>query len=117
MASLSDLQGVYQPDSQETGFRLADIERAGQQAATGAEIGRERLLRNFSKFDLPNLLSAQGARGAFRSSATGNKREQLATGVQDQLGDIELGLANTQADLAANALVAQAGIQLGGQAY
>lgn len=92
---------------------LADIERQQQEATANAGIQTERLLRNFNRFDLPNLLSSQAAKGAYGSSATANKREALTMGVGDQVTDVEMGLAQTQAKLAAQALLAQSGIQLG----
>lgn len=113
MASLSDLASVYAPEGPETGFRLADIEQASNSLTNNAAIGRERTLRNFNQFDLPDLLSSQAARGAFNSSATDHKRSRLATGAADTLTDIDLGLASARANLATNALLAQTGIQLG----
>ena len=112
MASLADLQSVYAP-APPTGFTLADIEVQGQLAAGQAGIGRERVLRNFNKYDLPDLLSSQAARGAYNTSATEDKRERLATGAGDQLTDIEYALAQRQAELAANGLLAKTGIRLG----
>lgn len=147
MATLSDLAAVYAPPPP-AGFTLAGIEIAGQQAAASAAVGRERTQRNFgfatadanqakqraqrnfSQFDLPDLISGQAARGAFRSSATSRKTNRLQTGLNDsladiglnldrqrvgagdQLADIEMGLANTNAQLAAQGLFAQTGIRL-----
>lgn len=106
--------GVYNAGAQPAGFSLANIDLAGQQGEDQAAIGRERVLRNYSQFDLPDLLGAQAARGAFSSSATDNKRTRLGTAAGDSLTDISLGLASQQANLAANALLAQTGIRLGG---
>lgn len=147
MATLSDLAAVYAPPPP-AGFTLASIGIAGQQAANGAAVGRERTqrnfgfasadagqakqrtIRNFNQFDLPDLMSSQAARGAFHSSATTNKTNRLRTGMNDsladigtglerqrvgagdQLADIEMGLANTNAQLAAQGLFAQTGIRL-----
>ena len=147
MATLADLAAVYAPPPP-AGFALANIELARQQAGANAAIGRERTLRNFgfaqtdagtardrvqrnfSKFDLPDLISGQAARGALHSSATARKRDRLQTGMNDsladiglglerqrigagdQLADIETGLAQTNARLAAQGLLAQTGIQL-----
>lgn len=113
MASLADLVSVYAP-STPAGFSLADIDIAGTQAQNTADIARSRLTRNFGTFDLPDLISSQAARGAFHSSATQNKVRRLATGTADQLSNVELGLADQRAILAANALLAQTGIRLGG---
>lgn len=114
MASLADLADVYAPVGQEAGFTLADIELDTQFSKDNAKIASDRLLRNFSKFDLPTLLSSQAARGAFHSTATENKRTMLETGLTDQLSDVQFNLAREQAKLAANALLAQTGIRLGG---
>lgn len=113
MASLAELSQVYAPTRQEAGFSLADIELQSQASKNAAAINSERLLRNYNRFDLPALLGSQAARGAFYSSATANKRQQLSTGVGDQLSDIQYALANQQARLASNALLAQTGISLG----
>lgn len=113
MASLADLLSSFAP-KQPVAPVLANIRLQGQHAKTNAGIARQRLLRNFNQFDLPDLLSSQAARGAFASSATENKRTKLATGVGDELSDVALGLAQTQAQLAANALLAKSGISLGG---
>lgn len=113
MASLADLADVYGPTGQEAGFTLADIELQSQHGKDTARIATDRLLRNYNRFDLPSLLSSQAARGAFASSATDNKKALLQTGVGDQVSDIQLGLAYQQSRLAANALLAQTGIQLG----
>lgn len=113
MASLAELSQVYAPSGREAGFSLADIELQSQYGKNTAAISSERLLRNYNQFDLPALLGQQAARGAFRSSATTNKRTQMAAGVGDQLSDIQFALANQQARLASNALLAQTGISLG----
>lgn len=112
MATLADLMDIYQP-APPAGFQLANIDLQSTLAKNQAGVNQERVLRNFKQFDLPDLLGAQAARGAFYSSATQNKRNRLATGAGDQITDIQFGLANTQARLASNALLAQTGIQLG----
>lgn len=112
MASLADLQTIYTPNTP-AGFRLADIEVQGNLAAGQAGIGRERVLRDFNKFNLPGLLGSQAARGAYNSSATQMKREQLGNQAGDALTDIQFALAQRQAELASNALLAKTGISLG----
>lgn len=114
MATLVDLHRVYSPqNATPAGFRLADLAVQGNLAEGQAGIGRERVLRDFNKFNLPGLLGTQAARGAFHSSATDRKREQLAHGAGDQLTDIQFALGQRQAELAANALLAKTGIALG----
>lgn len=117
MASLLDLVSVYAPSGPEAGFVLADIERRKQVARDTAAIGSERITRDFTKFDLPELQGGQAARGAFNSSATLRKTSRLSNQAGDRLSDIAYGLANTEAELAANALLAQTGIRLGGSGY
>lgn len=117
MASLLDLVEVYAPKGPETGFVLADIERRQEVNKTTSGINRDRALRDYEKWDLPNLLGSQAARGAYNSSATINKRERAATGVSDKLFDITYNQANTEAELASNALLAQTGVRLGGSGY
>lgn len=112
MASLADLQTIYTPNTP-AGFRLADLEVKGHLAQAQAGIARERVLRNYHQFDLPGLLGSQAARGAFHSSATQQKQQQLATGAADTLTDIQFALGQQQANLSANALLAKTGISLG----
>lgn len=113
MASLADLQSVFQT-TRPAGFSLADIEVQGKLAAGRAGVQRERVLRDHNRFALPDLLTSQAARGAFYSSATDRKRQQLSLGAGDRLADIQFDLAAQQAGLAANALLAKTGIRLGG---
>lgn len=109
---MADLQTVFGTPPP-AGFSLAETDLQSTLATSQANVGRERVLRNFSKFNLPDLLSSQASRGAFRSSATNHKRDQLTAGAGDTLGDIQFGLANTNAQLASNALLAQTGFRLG----
>lgn len=112
MASLSDLMAVF-GSAPPAGFSLAETDIASTNNESMANIGRERVLRDFNKFQLPDLLGSQAARGAFHSSATRNKQDRLTTAVGDELGNIQLGLANANAQLASNALLAQTGFRLG----
>ncbi len=114
MASLGDLASVYAPVGQPAGFSLADIEIESQYSKDNAKLQSDRLLRNYSNFDLPAMLGSQAARGAFYSSGTTNRRSMLNSRLTDSLGDIQLNLAREQARLASNALLAQTGITLGG---
>lgn len=114
MPSLSDLAGVYAPSGPESGFLLAGIEQQRNEAVSGAGVSRERILRNYNRFDLPSMLSSQAARGAFNSSATENKQLRLATGAGDSLADVAMGLANTESRLASDALLAKTGVRVGG---
>lgn len=113
MASLADLGGVYGTQDP-TGFKLADIGLAGGLSSAQADLSKGRILRNFGQFSLPDLASSQAARGAFHSSGTRDKAGRLGLGVQDSLDDVTLGQNQYQANLAANALLAQTGISLGG---
>lgn len=113
MPSLADLGAVLTP-SEPTGFRLGQLELAGGIAQGEAEMQRGRILQDFTEFQLPQLMSSQAARGAGASSATWDKRRQLATGASRGLEDVEAGLARTQAGLAGNSLLAQTGISLSG---
>lgn len=109
---MADLQTVFGTPPP-AGFTLAETDVQSTLSNSQANIGRERVLRNFGKFNLPDLLSSQASRGAFHSSATRNKHDKLTTAAGDQLSDIEFGLANTQAQLASNALLAQTGFRMG----
>lgn len=110
MASLSDLASVYN-QAAPAGFNLANLAVSGSLTKAQGDLARTRLLRNFSKFDLPGLLSSQAARGAFGSSATKNKVSRLATGAADTLGDIAFGTGSSQAQSGANALLTGTGFQ------
>lgn len=110
MASLSDLASVYNTQAP-AGFNLANIALSGSLNKAQSELARTRLLRNFTQFDLPDLLSGQAARGAFGSSATRDKVLRLGTGAADTLGDIAFGSGSAQARLGANALLTGTGFQ------
>lgn len=112
MASLSDLTDLYAPEAP-AGFNLANIalQRSSGQAAY--DMARNRVMRDFGQFDLPDILSAQAARGALASGATRRKVNRAATGVSDTLANLGIGYAPNQSRLATNALLAQTGISLG----
>ena len=110
MASLSDLSSVYNTQAP-AGFNLANLAVAGSLTKAQGDLARTRLLRNFGQFDLPGLLSSQAARGAFGSSATRRKVQQIATGAADTLGDIAFGSGSSQAQNGANALLTGTGFQ------
>lgn len=112
MASLADLGQIWN-QQEPAGFSLADAAISGEYSAIDADTSRSRLLRDFGQFDLPDLLGAQGARGAYNTSATKDKVGRLSTQATDQLTDISVGGSRAQAQLAANALLAQTGVQLG----
>jgi hypothetical protein len=112
MASLTDLLNLYEPETP-AGFNLANIALERAQSQAGYDMGRGQLMRNFTQFDLPDLISSQAGRGAFNTSATRNKANRMATGVTDSLAQLGLGYAPGQATLATNALLAQTGLQLG----
>lgn len=114
MASLADLATAFQPAGPPAGFQLADLELQRGLAQAGAGIQRQRLLRDFQRFDLPDLVSAQAARGAFRTGATKRKTERLATGVADRLADVDVRLASLLGGIAFNQQLAGTGAQLGG---
>jgi hypothetical protein len=116
VASLSDLTSIYAPSGPEAGFVLGDIERRRTQAETGADIGKERILQNY-QYELPDLLGSQAAKGSYFSSATNRKRARLGQNAANQTADIDVGLANLKADLAAQALLAQTGVRLNGGGY
>lgn len=113
MASLADLTGTFAPQGPEAGFTLADLAVQGGVASAQAGLQKQRILRNFQQFDLPDLINAQAARGAFASGATGQKAARLVTGTSDRLADIDLALAPTLASIAANQQLAGSGFLLG----
>lgn len=96
MASLLDL---YQSSAPPQSWGMADINL--QEASIGAEAGTQsaRLKRNFTQYDLPDLMNSQAARGAFYSSATQNKSSRLQTGFDESQDDITRQLGFRLADL------------------
>lgn len=97
MASLLDL---YQSSAPPQSWGMADINL--QEATLGAEAGTQsaRLKRNFTQYDLPDLMSNQAARGAFHSSATQRKASRLQTAHNESQEDITRQLGFRLSDLA-----------------
>jgi hypothetical protein len=112
VATLSDLARLYEPETP-AGFGLANTALQRSQGQAGYDMARSQLMRNFSQFDMPDILNSQAARGAFASGATRRKVNRAATGVTDTLANLGLGYAPNQSRLATNALLAQTGLQLG----
>lgn len=111
MASLADLAYVFDQQAP-AGFTLANIGMQSDFAAEDTKIRTERLGRNFSERLMPSLVGNQGARGAWNTSATKRKVNHLAQDVGDNLTDITAQGARVQANLAANALLAQTGVSI-----
>jgi hypothetical protein len=111
VASLADLSNVF-AQAQPAGFTLAGLGLQGDFAAEDAQVQSDRLGRNFGQRYLPQLLGAQGARGAYNSGATRRKTRELTQDTGDTLSDLASRGARAQAGLATNALLAQTGIQL-----
>lgn len=111
MATLDDLSAIYN-QAPPTGFTLADIGLKSDFAAQDAEIGQKRLIRNFGQRQLPRMVSNQAARGAYDTSATVRKTENLTEDFGDNLSDLAAAGGRTQANLATNALLAMTGIRL-----
>jgi hypothetical protein len=97
MASLLDL---YQSSGPPQSWGQADINL--QTGALNTQAGEQvrRLNRNFSQYDLPDLVNSQAARGAFYSSATTNKTNRLQTAQNEAVGDIGSQLGFRLSDLA-----------------
>jgi len=112
MASLADLAGIYGPETP-AGFNLASNALARANSTQGYELNRDRILRDFTRFDLPQLLSAQAARGALGSGATRRKVDRSATSVADALTNLSLGYGGDQARYGTDALLGITGTTLG----
>lgn len=98
MASLLDL---YQnPGGAPMSWQMAPLQQ--NEAQIGAELGEgmRRLQRNFSEYDLPDLVNSQAARGAFFSSATQNKAKRLQTGMVEGGADMTRRAGISLGDLA-----------------
>lgn len=61
---------------------------------------------------MPGLISSQGARGAWKSSATKQKVGRLTEDTGDSLTDLATAGARAQSQLSVNALLAQTGISI-----
>ena len=111
MASLGDLQAVTASGGNAGLINAAVAQESG--FATNENLmtkGRGR--RNMNTFDMPNLIGAQAARGAFSSSGTNRKTNQMMRLNADQEADSEFALRRTLMGLATKGLLAQSGIQL-----
>jgi hypothetical protein len=112
MASLADFAGIYGPETP-AGFNLANIALQRSSGQAGYDLARDRIMRDFTRFDLPQLLSAQAARGALGSGATRRKVDRSATGVNDALTNLALQYGGDQARLGTDALLGITGTTLG----
>lgn len=108
MASLLDL---YNSGGTNAPWALADIGLRETQLNTEAGEQIRRIGRNFSEYDLPDLVNSQAARGAFHSSATRNKTQRLQTARDESVGDIGRNLGFSLSDLANKRVAATTGGQ------
>lgn len=111
MASLADLAYVFDQQNP-AGFTLASLGLQSDLQSEETQTQTDRLGRNFAERFMPSLIGAQGARGAWNSSATRRKVNHLSEDVSDNLSDITLRGAQAQASLATNALLAQTGVRI-----
>lgn len=111
MASLADLSSVFNQASP-TGFTLAQLGLQGDFGAQDTQVQSDRLGRNFADRIMPRLISGQAARGAWNTSATVRKAGEATQDTGDTLTDLASSGARHQAQLSANALLAQTGIRL-----
>ena len=108
MASLLDF---YQaPQRQPTGFSLADIVPQEQEVTTEGGIQSQRMLRDFSMYNLPDLTSRFASRGTFFSGGAGRAADRMRTGVTEGIGDIERATTGRLAELARARALAVAGV-------
>lgn len=110
MASLSDIWSP--PEQPPLGFTLANLNTQQNQALEDTGIQQSRIIRNFSQFDLPDLVSSQAARGAFATSATHRKADRARQFATDGLGDSQRILSRVLTNLAQQGVLAAGGIQL-----
>lgn len=108
MASLLDL---YQSSGPPQSWGLADIGLQESALNTEGGVQTQRLNRNFTQYDLPDLVNQQAARGAFYSGATQNKVGRLQTAENEAVGDIGRQLGFRLSDLANK----KVGVTTGGQ--
>lgn len=91
---------LYQTTGQPMSWGMADIGLRETTAGAAAGTQSARLQRDFTQYDLPDLVNNQAARGAFQSSATQRKAGRLQTAHDEGQDDITRGLGFTLADLA-----------------
>lgn len=111
MASLADLAYVFDQQSP-AGFTLAQLGLAGDFGMEQAQVASDRIGRNFAERAMPRLVSHQAARGAYNTSATTRKAGELVQDTGDTLSDLASRGAQAQAQLSANALLAQTGVRI-----
>ena len=108
MASLLDF---YQPpDRQAPGFALADIVPQEQDVTPEGGIRSQRMLRDFSMYNLPDLVSRYAARGTFYSGGAGRAADRLRLGTTEGIGDIERATTGMLARLARERALAVTGV-------
>lgn len=99
MASLSQWQQNTFQQQSPMSWQLAPILQ--QEAMIGANLGEStrRLQRDFTQYDLPDLVSNQAARGAFHSGATRRKTGRLYDSMVESGGDLARNAAYSLAGL------------------
>jgi hypothetical protein len=109
----SNLSDIWAPPSTPPlGFTLANLNQQQTDVTTDAGLQQSRMIRNFSQYNLPDLVNNQAAKGAFASSATHDKADRLRQFANDDYGDSVLRTGRTVAGLATNGILAAGGIQL-----
>ena len=76
-------------NQQALGFTLEDLNQQRSDILTDEGIGQSRLTRDFTQYNLPDLINAQAARGAYYTGATVDKADRLRQVTTDQSGDMK----------------------------
>lgn len=80
-------------------------------AYQGGEAQR-RLMRNYTQYDLPDLVNSEAAKGTYYSGGARQRADRLRTAANEGYGDIQYQMDNTIADLARKRSLAGMGILL-----
>lgn len=109
MSSLSDF---YQAPTSNLPLTLANNDLAAGDATVDAGVSQQRLLRNYSERQLPDLVNGEAARGTFYGGQAGVRADQLKQDVGDQYGDTSRMLNRYLANTRRNGILAATGAMI-----
>lgn len=107
MASLSDLYNTYGANPQAWAAYPSTLQ--GDDIRTNAGLQNFRTLRDFSQYNLPDLVSSFAARGTSNSGRADRDINRLATSTQENVGDVTRSAGTSLNDLSTKAVGANIG--------
>jgi hypothetical protein len=109
VASLTDLYAA--PATRPPGLALADLNDEQTNLTVDAGVAKSRSIRDFTTFDLPDLVSSFAARGTGGSGALQRAAGRARMSVEEGIGDIDNQVARNLASIARQRTLATLGVQ------